>query len=125
MTNAELEQMIQSIMERDDQKYTTPSGALLGLLSKLASELKLSVFADACDIYTALYPETTSFIAGRVPGILCNRYFTVHPDVDYDKFIQWSISTPSWGEPLKEKFSSSKGLEECVNNIRLAVGNYA
>ncbi len=124
MTKDELIQMLEAIMKRADPKYTTPSGAFLDLISKFASELKLDIFAEACEMYISVHPETSTFIASRVPGILCNRYFTVHPGVDYERFIQWSINTPNWGDPLKENYSSHTELEKSANEIILVVNSY-
>ena len=125
MTQIELEKLLDTIMRRGDPAYNTPSGAFLEYLSKLASQLNLAVFAEACACYVSFHREASAFVAARVPGILCNRYFTVLPGFDYEEFIRWSIETPNWDAELKEGFSSSEKLKHAAANICSAVERHA
>lgn len=124
MTKNELEQAIELIMNRGNPAYTTPSGAFLEYLSELASKLDLSGFAEACAIYVDNCPEASNFIAARVPGILCNRYFTVLPNLNYDNFIQWSVRTTDWGRELKGSYTSPDLLKSAVELVRQAAQNH-
>lgn len=117
MNQTKLEEVLDKIMRRGDPAYNTPSGAFLEYLSNLATQLDLVAFADACACYTAVHPESSAFIAARVPGILCNRYFTVLPGFNYEKFIRWSLATPDWARKLKEGFNSSDLLKSAVASI--------
>lgn len=118
MNHTELEKIIAAIERRGDPAYNTPSGAFLEHISTLAVQLKIEALAEACEVYVSAYPETATFIALRVPGILCNRYFTVLPDFDYERFIQWSVKTPDWAEAIKVGFSSATKLSAAVASIR-------
>lgn len=117
MTRDELKQVISAIQLRGDPAYTTASGAFLEHISNLAVQLNIAALADACATYVSVFPTSAKFIAARVPGILCNRYFTVLPDFDYEKFIQWSIETPDWAGPIKSGFSSPIMLSAAVATI--------
>lgn len=121
MNQTKLEEVLDKIMRRGDPAYNTPSGAFLEYLSNLATKLDLVNFADACAGYTLVYPESSAFIAARVPGILCNRYFTVLPGFNYEKFARWSVATPGWGDKLKDGFNSSDLLKSAVASICAAV----
>lgn len=125
MKKIELDELLDTIMRRGDPVYNTPSGAFLEYLSKLASQLNLAVFAEACACYVSVHREASAFVAARVPGILCNRYFTVLPDFDYDKFIRWSVETPNWGAELNECFTSPERLSFAVASICSAVEGHA
>ena len=125
MTPIQLEELLDTIMRRGDPAYNTPSGAFLEHLSKLASQLNLTAFAEACACYASVHPETSVFIAARVPGIVCNRYFTVFPGFNYEKFIRWSVKTPNWGAELKDSFMSSDKLERAAASICSAVESHA
>lgn len=125
MTRTELDQVIAAIQRRGDPAYTTPSGAFLEHIANLATQLKIQAFADSCEAYVSAFPEVAPFIAARVPGILCNRYFTVLPGFDYEKFIQWSIRTSGWGKSLQTAFSSASDLDRAISQIREAVEKHA
>jgi hypothetical protein len=121
MKQAELEKLLERIMSRGNPAYNTPSGAFLEYLSDLATKLDLETFADACYRYTVIHPHSSAFIAARVPGILCARYFTVLPDFNYEEFICWSLRTPEWAKELKAGFSSSGRLNSAVASIVTSV----
>lgn len=118
MTKPEIEQVIATIQRRGDPAYNTPSGAFLEHISTLAVQLNVAALAEACEVYVAAHPESAAFIAARVPGILCNRYFTVLPGFDYEKFIQWSVNTPDWASEIKTGFSSVNELSAAVASIK-------
>lgn len=121
MTQTELEQIVAAIQRRGDPLYTTPSGAFLEYISSLAVKQNISALAEACAAYVSAFPTSAAFIAARVPGILCNRYFTVLQDFDYERFIQWSVKTPDWAAEIKSGFSSASELAAAISTIRREV----
>ncbi len=121
MEQTKLAEILDKIMRRGDSAYNTCHGAFLEYLSSLASQLDLITFADACLCYVSAYPDSSASIAARVPGILCNRYFTVLPDFDYEKFYLWTVVTPNWGFMLQEGFTSSSLLNGAAASICVAV----
>jgi hypothetical protein len=125
VTRTELEQLVAAIQRRGDPKYTTPSGAFLEYISTLAVQLDITALAEACGAYASAFPESAAFIAARVPGILCNRYFTVLPEFNYDRFIQWSLKTPDWAAAIKAGFSSPSELTAAIASIRQELGRSA
>lgn len=125
MTTTELENVIVAIQRRGDPAYNTPSGAFLEHISTLAVQLNIEALAAACKAYVSVYPETAEFIAARVPGILCNRYFTVLPDFSYEKFIQWSVKTTDWAAAVKAGFNSPSELSAAVASIKHEVAHGA
>ena len=122
MNVKELTQLVEATMKRGSPAYSTPSGAFLELLRRFASERNLVAFADACSLYASAHPNTSTFIAARVPGILCNCYFTVLPGFDYERFIQWSLENKGWQEQLIESYASPADLQKVVQSICTSVG---
>lgn len=125
MTKEELDTVINTISKRGDPAYTTPTGALLEYLRTLAQSQDIAGYAEACKLYTDMIPESATFIAARTPGILCNNYFTVLSNFDYQKFERWSLANPEWGNALRKSFSSSIELEAAANKVRISVDEYA
>lgn len=118
MKKEELLALLQSIMDRGDPAYTSHAGAFLDLLKKFASEQNLQSFAEACDIYLYLHPETAKLLEDRVAGILCNYYFNGVPGMNYERFIQWSLHTPGWADELKRCLRSPSNLIAAAEKIQ-------
>jgi RecB family endonuclease NucS len=117
MNSDELQALINSILERGNPKYTTPSGAFLELIRTRAKERKIKLIAEYCKVYFDKYPTTKRFIVTSLPGILVNHYFTVREDLDYEKFIHWSIDIDNCFDSLKENASDPENLMIAVENI--------
>lgn len=103
-----LEDVITSILDRGNPRYTTPSGAFLELLREYAKNRKIGEISESCVVYCGTYPEAKRFIADRIPGILVNHYFTILEDLNYEKFIQFSIKTEHWADDIKKTAFSPK-----------------
>ena len=117
MNAEELKSVITAILDRGNPKYTTPSGAFLELLRDHAKNRKIEAISESCVVYCESYPEAKAFIAARVPGILVNHYFTIHEDLNYEKFIQFSINTENWADGIKETTFSPKHFSNEVETI--------
>ncbi|MDO9082361.1 MAG: hypothetical protein Q7U56_03655 [Humidesulfovibrio sp.] len=109
--------IIEAIMKRGDPAYRASCGALFDLLRGFALQQDLESFAEACQQYAAAHPDASGFIARHIPGILVNNYFTVRQDIDYNKFIAWSLSDKGWAESLSKKYDSPQGLTQAVESI--------
>ena len=123
MNKDDLKKVVDTILQRGDPKYTTPSGALLELLREKAKNNEIHLLAEISSIYTKEYPEVISFIAHRVPGILSNHYFSTREDLDYNKFIQWSIKNENWAESLIANVFNPEKLEKEIENIIIEANN--
>lgn len=117
MNTEELKNIITAILDRGNPKYTTPSGAFLELLREHAKNRKIGTIAESSVVYCESYPEAKRFIAARIPGILVNHYFTIREDLNYDKFIQFSINTVNWADGIKETTFSPKQFAIEVERI--------
>lgn len=117
MNTKELENVITAILDRGNPKYTTPSGAFLELLREHAKNRKIGAISESCVVYCETYPEAKRFIAARIPGILVNHYFTIREDLNYEKFILYSIKTENWADGIKETTFSQEHFANEVESI--------
>ena len=124
MTKKELENTINSIMARGNPEYTTPSGAFLEVLRDIAKQNRIDAIAECISVYCKAYPIARNFIIARVPGILVNHNFTMRTDLDYDKFIQWSVTTANWAEGIIANALDGNGLKMEVENIITLANNF-
>jgi hypothetical protein len=97
-----IDQTIETIMERGNPKYTTPSGAFIEFLRDLAQKKKVCEMSKALNIYCKDYPKASAFLSNRLPGILVNNYFTIQENLNYEKFMAFSISDREWANPIIE-----------------------
>ena len=102
MNKVELNDLIRAILERGNPRYTTQSGAFLEFLRKLAKNRKIDEISEACLVFCEVYPETKAFITARIPGILVNHYFTIRDDLDFNKFIKFSVKTKNWADKIRK-----------------------
>jgi len=102
MDKNEIKQVINSILERGNPKYTTPSGAFFELLRKYSQKEEIVKLSEMLIVYCEEFPEAKAFLSQRLPGILANNYFTVRKDLDYGKFIEWSMKTENWADGIKK-----------------------
>jgi hypothetical protein len=124
MNAEELQSVIKAILDRGNPKYTTPSGAFLELLREHAKKRKIEEISESCVVYCESYPEARRFIAARIPGILVNHYFTIREDLNYEKFIQFSIKTENWADGVKETTFSPKIFLNEVESVIEKANNF-
>jgi len=117
MKENELFELLESIAEAGGRKYTTPSGSFLELLRRRAIELNIDGIVNACNIYFEVFPQNKLFIKNRLPAILSNHYFTMRQDLDYEKFIKWSLNNSNGSEQIMENIDSAVSLKACLNAI--------
>jgi hypothetical protein len=117
MDNQQLIEAIAAIQRCSDPTCATVSGAFLEVLRDLARKQDIVAIAEANKVYAESCPGSAEFIAARLPGILCNRFFTLYPNFDYDTFIVWSVKNPGWGNEIIESYNNAKMLQNCINKI--------
>ena len=124
MFEKELMELVDSVIATGDKKYVTPSGAFLELLRRRALELNLDGFIESCNAYYKIFPINKQFILHRIPAILVNNYFTMRTDLNYDKFIQWSLNNSDWSEYIMQSSVTAQALQLCVDDIVSKANDY-
>lgn len=99
---------------------TAPIDVFLKFLREHAKDIKIDAISELCVWYCKIHkihPEAKRFIAARIPGILINHYFTIREDLNYEKFIQFSIKTKNWADGIKKTAFSPKYFANEVESI--------
>lgn len=86
----------------DDAARCKDVDAILSLLRQLARARRLPEIVLAVGRYASAVGDTRirSFLADLVPGILTNNYVPTLGVEAFDRFIEWSLATPGWAEPI-------------------------
>jgi hypothetical protein len=89
-----------AIAEQGSAAYTTPSGAVLDLMTQLANEDDLTSFSRAFVILARAKPSNAPFVAAAVPAKISN-FLIKHRGIDPSALMKWTQANPSWTEYLK------------------------
>ncbi|TPJ12253.1 hypothetical protein FJW04_23755 [Mesorhizobium sp. B2-7-3] len=94
------ERIARAIAEQGSKAYTTPSGAVLELMSQLAGEGDLESFSLAFAIIARAKPANAIYIAERVPAKI-SEFLCRHRGINGGDLGKWQISNPEWSDNLK------------------------
>jgi hypothetical protein len=125
LNNDDLVKLVDAIRKRGDRTYTTFSGAFLELIREFAQQGRITEIAEANAIYIQAYPMTSAFISAQVPPILVNSYLPFLADFPYDAFIEWSLVTPNWSEPIRNSFANPRLFPMVVARLIQYVNDFS
>lgn len=76
--------------------------AVLSLLRQLARARRLPEMVETIDRYATTVgdPRLRAFLGGLVPGLLTNNYVPTLGMEAFERFVEWSLATPGWAEPI-------------------------
>lgn len=89
-----------AIAEHGSAAYTTPSGAVLDLMTSLTDEDDLIGFSRAFIILARAKPASASFVENAVPAKISN-FLIKHRGIDVGALVKWTEINPKWADDLK------------------------
>ncbi len=119
--NIETEKRIaKAIAEHGSKAYTTPSGAVLELMTELAREDDLQGFSRAVVILARAKPANAHYVVGSVPAKVSN-FLIGHRGVTAAKMVQWGERHPEWADDLKVTVRDPMRFEAVVEAMAEAI----
>jgi hypothetical protein len=119
--NTETEVRIaKAIAAQGSAAYTTESGAVLELLTELASEDDLASFSRAFIIFARSKPTNATFVANAVPAKISN-FLVKHRGIDAPALLKWANANPNWTEDLKGAVRDPARFEQTVEYFARAI----
>jgi hypothetical protein len=109
-----------AIAEHGSAAYTTPSGAVLDLLTQLTEEDDLATFSRAFVILARAKPSNAALVAAAVPAKITN-FLVRHRNVDASTLIKWTNANPGWEDDLKNAVRNPKRFEQVVATMAEAI----
>lgn len=91
----------EAIALQDSSAYSTPSGAVLELLSELAAAGQIETFAHAVNLFATVRPANAAFVKASVPAKISDRYWVGKLGLRPGALLAWSAKNPHWSETLK------------------------
>jgi hypothetical protein len=109
-----------AIAEHGSAAYTTPSGAVLDLMTQLAEEDDLASFSRAFIILARAKPANAAFVAAAVPAKITN-FLIMHRGVDASALVNWTEANPGWEEDLKNAVRNPVRFQQVVAAMAEAI----
>lgn len=110
----------EAIRSQGSSAYTTPSGPVLDLLTKLAGEDDLASFSRAFILLARAEPANAAFVAGAVPAKISN-FLIEHRGVKVPALIKWTEANPDWDEELKSALRDPDRFVRVVEDLASAI----
>ncbi|WP_198400355.1 hypothetical protein [Bradyrhizobium pachyrhizi] len=115
-----LQRIAEAIASQGSAAYTTPSGPILDLLTKLAEEDDRASFSRAFILLARAAPANAAFVGGAVPAKISN-FLIKHRGVKATALIKWTESNPDWTEELKNALRDPDLFVRVVENFASAI----
>lgn len=113
-----------AIAEHGSSAYTTPSGAVLDLMTELAGEDDLRGFSRAVVILARAKPANAKFVIERVPAKVSN-FVIRHRGVSATDLMKWAEANPQWPDDLKNSVRDPEVFERVVETMSESIKAFA
>jgi hypothetical protein len=90
-----------AIGQQGSAAYTTPSGAVLTLLTDLAEQGDMATLARAYGLFAKVHPANSRYVRDGVPAKILSVYFTRRLRLTAAETISWTQRAPHWETELK------------------------
>lgn len=111
-----------AISNEGSQAYSTPSGAVLTLLSDLAREGRIETFGLAIRLFCTIRPESAAFVRAQVPAKIV-QYWCGPRGLSQARVAQWTSGHDGWAESLREALDDHLGFASEVERLSRAIAD--
>ena len=101
--------------------YTTSSGPVLELLSELAEEGEVEMFAKAYGLFATVRPASARFVRESVPAKISSRYLARHRRLNPSRIISWTSVHPDWPDTLRAAVAEPAKFTRTVEAMAAAI----
>jgi hypothetical protein len=116
-----IERTLEAVAEQGSAAYTTPSGAVLTLLSELAEEGDVEGLATAYGYFARAKPRNAAYVAEQVPAKIINWYFCHRMGLNGALVLNWTSDHPEWATQIKEALGDSVEFGRLVRGMASAI----
>ncbi len=108
MNDAIRKRVLAALENQGSNKYVTPSGAFLELLTELAKMGHLADMSTAFRIFVVAHPSNAKFVANSISAKMLNHFLIPSLGLNgVNRFFQWQESHPDWAIALAESADQS------------------
>ncbi len=104
--------------------YTTPSGAVLDLMTELANEDDLQGFSRAVVILARAKPANARYVIDSVPAKISN-FVIRHRGISATDFMNWAKANPTWADELKQYARHPEAFERAVEALAHSIKEFS
>ncbi|MDX8522076.1 hypothetical protein [Mesorhizobium dulcispinae] len=110
-----------AICQLGSDAYTTASGPVLDLMSQLADEGEVEVFAKLVTLFVTVEPKNADFLKAAIPAKISSRYLARHRGISASRMLTWANSNPGWQDSLKSAVERPAAFSSVVNAMAEAM----
>jgi len=105
----------EAIAQQGSSAYTTPSGAVLELLSDFAREGELEAVAYAYQLFAEVRPANADFVRASLPPKIASGYLASH--LRLRSVGRLDELRPSWASDLRDQVVDVRGFAALVGEL--------
>lgn len=90
-----------AIVQFGSDAFDRPAGPVLELLSKLAAEGEIAIFAKAVRVFEGIRPQSARQIRESIPAKISSHYLARHRGYGASRLFAYTNDHPDWAERLK------------------------
>jgi hypothetical protein len=113
-------EIAKAIAAQGSAAYSTPSGPVLDLMTRLLDADDLGAFSAAFVIFARAKPGNAAIVAAAVPGKVTN-FLVKHRGVDGHKLAAWAQANTDWAEDLKALVRDPARFPDAVEQMANAI----
>ena len=118
--------VLEAIENQGSNKYVTPSGPMLELLSELAKEGHLADMATAFNMFKAAYPSNAGLVAESIAAKIVNHYFIPSLGLNgMNQWDRWREANGTWADKLIYSFVTTDQFQSTVDSMLADIKNSA
>ena len=109
-----LDRAVKAIQKFAEADYVTPSGAVLTLLTDLASEGKIKEMSQVFRLFAWAQPANADFVASSTPAKVLNGYFHKSLGLSSGAAIFWTEKEDGWAHKISSSIWNTDVFEATV-----------
>ena len=108
-------EIAEALLLYGDKRYIVASGSLGDVLSRIANDGELDVFAHALNVFAYILPGSARELRDAVPAKILNQFVARNRGVAITGALRWMQSNPDWAEKLRSRSDEPAVFTATVN----------
>lgn len=104
-----------ALLAYGDKRYIVASGSLREVLSDIARDGDLEVFAHALNVFAMIVPASARELRDAVPAKILNEFVARNQQVPIARAFRWMEANPDWADALRSSANHPAGFTVIVD----------
>jgi len=108
-------EIAQALLAYGDKRHIVASGSLREVLSQIANDGDLEVFAHALNVFALIIPASAHELRDAVPAKILNEFIARNRQVPITGAFRWMKANPDWADALRRTANHPAGFTITVD----------